>query len=256
MIRAALDESRISALLNGSTDEFYWRVRVIQETTSTQDEIRQIDSALISSGDCVITEYQSAGRGRLDRKFDSPSGVALLFSFFIQPERIDSLGWIPLIAGMSVAQTLREVTESNDYFTKWPNDVLTEYGKVAGILCERFNDGVIVGIGINVSTQSDELPVDTATSIFITSGIEIDRNELLAQLLSNFSQLFLQWDSGADLKARFRALSATIGSQVKAELPSGRAVTGTAIGIGPDGELLLESGEQISVGDITHLRAL
>jgi BirA family biotin operon repressor/biotin-[acetyl-CoA-carboxylase] ligase len=181
--------------------------------------------------------------------------VALLFSLFITPKRTDRHGWIPLIAGMAVAQTLRELTSSQDYFTKWPNDVLSEYGKVCGVLCEKYGDGIIVGIGINVSTLPEELPTPIASSAFITNGIELDRNQLLAALLKNFAALIELWESGADLKGRYRALSATISSEIKAILPGGREIEGLAIGVGEDGELALESGDLISVGDITHLRS-
>ncbi len=257
MIRASLDQSKISTLLSVSDAEPYWRVRVISETSSTQDEIKaQLASNSGSHGDCAVTEFQSAGRGRLDRSFESPAAVALLFSFYVAPQRSDAHGWIPLIAGMSVAQSLNEVSSSTDYSNKWPNDVLSRSGKVSGVLCEKFGDGIIVGIGINVSTQEEELPVDTASSIFITSGIEVDRNELLPIVLTNFRQLYEMWESGADLKPRYRALSSTIGHDVSISLPSGTIFEGRAINIGPQGELILESGDLISAGDITHLRSI
>ncbi|MEI8148981.1 MAG: biotin--[acetyl-CoA-carboxylase] ligase [Actinomycetes bacterium] len=246
MIRASLDEEKITRALGSN----YWRVRVLSETSSTQDELK---TELVSNGDCVVTEFQSAGRGRLDRSFESDPHVALLFSFYIKPERKDSWGWIPLLSGLSVAQTINEVTSTRDYQTKWPNDLISASGKIAGILCERHKDGIIVGIGINVSTQVDELPVDTASSIFITSGLEIDRNNLLAAILRRFQDNFENWLLGSEFKAPYRALSATIGHDVKALLPSGDEIFGKAKGIGEDGELLLESGDVITVGDIVHL---
>ena len=257
MIRASLNEARISSHLAhltrlSQTDlNSYWRVRVLSETSSTQDELK---NELVSNGQCVVSEFQSAGRGRLDRSFQSPPGVALLFSFYIKPVRGDSQGWIPLIAGMSVAQSLNELTAETSYSNKWPNDVITDYGKVCGILCERYGDGIIVGIGLNVTTQIDELPVASATSIFISSGIEIDRNELLPTILHNFQELFQRWESGHDLQPRYRALSSTIGHEVQVSLPNGLSIESRAIKIGTNGELILESGDVVSVGDITHLR--
>jgi len=176
VIRAYLDDVAISAYLSSN----YWRVRVLDEVGSTQDILK---TELVSNGDCVVAEFQSAGRGRLDRKFESVPNVALLFSFYIEPDRNSQWGWIPLIAGTAVARTLNEITNTQSFTTKWPNDVLAPSGKICGVLCEKYKDGIIVGIGINVSTTEAELPVETASSIFIESGLEIDRNELLPKVL-------------------------------------------------------------------------
>ena len=247
MIRAYLDQSIISAGLPSK----YWRVRVLPEVGSTQDLLK---NELVSTGDCVVAEFQSAGRGRLERKFDAVPGTALLFSFYIEPTKSTQWGWIPLLAGIAVAQTLNEETDSITYKTKWPNDVIADSGKICGILCERYGTGIIVGIGINVSMEAAELPVPTASSIFIESGLELDRNVLLPALLTNFSGIFARWNSGEDLKSKYRALSQTIGSEVSVLLPDGLSINGRAIGVDPEGQLILESGDLISVGDVLHLR--
>ena len=218
---------------------------------STQDELKH---ELVRAGDCVVAEYQSAGRGRLDRKFDSVPHVALLFSFYVKPVRLTQWGWIPLIAGSAVARTLNEATDSSSFSTKWPNDIVSSSGKIAGILCERFRGGIIVGIGINVSTMVSELPVESASSIFIETGVEIDRNELLPQILRTFEELYEKWELGAELTSTYMALSQTIGSEVKISLPDAKVIQGLAIGVDCEGQLMLESGDRISVGDIAHLR--
>jgi len=253
VIRVVLDQSKISLALTSE----YWQVRVVQETTSTQDELKH---ELVSNKDCVVAEYQSAGRGRLDRQFDSAPGIALLFSFYIEPRRSSQshqappLGWIPLLAGLAVTRTLNAMTESDDYRIKWPNDVLSESGKVCGILCEQYLGGVIVGIGINVTGTPEELPVDTASSIFITSGVELDRNELLPRILRTFAELLSQWEEGKDFRGGYRALCKTIGNDVLITAPSKYQIRGRAIDITPNGELVLESGDIISAGDVLHLR--
>ena len=111
-----------------------------------------------------------------------------------------------------------------------------------------------MGIGVNVSTTPEELPVDTASSIFIESGIELDRNELLPTILLSFRALFARWDDGEDLVATYRALSKTIGSEVRVILPDARAIVGVAIGVDQEGQLRLESGDLIGAGDVVHLR--
>ena len=247
VIRAYLDESAISTALPAN----YWRVRVLEEVGSTQNELK---SELVSNGDCVVAEFQSAGRGRLERKFESAPNVALLFSFYIEPKRSTQWGWIPLIAGAAIARTLNKATKSQNFKTKWPNDVICESGKVSGVLCERYGTGIIVGIGINVSTQLHELPVSTASSIFIDSGVELDRNELLPSVLESFKELFGRWEMGADLLPTYRALSQTLGSDVEVSLPDLTKIRGRAIGIDEEGRLRLENGDLISVGDVLHLR--
>ena len=247
VIRAYLDDVAISAYLSSN----YWRVRVLDEVSSTQDILK---TELVSNGDCVVAEFQSAGRGRLDRKFESVPNVALLFSFYIEPDRNSQWGWIPLIAGTAVARTLNEITNTQSFTTKWPNDVLAPSGKICGVLCEKYKDGIIVGIGINVSTTEAELPVETASSIFIESGLEIDRNELLPKVLLEFQKLFSRWNQGDDLRPTYRALSGTIGREVSVVLPHRSPLEGIAIDVDSEGQLKLESGDLVSVGDVVHLR--
>ncbi len=247
VIRAYLDQSIISAALPSK----YWRVRVLSEVSSTQDLLK---SELIGNGECVVAEFQSAGRGRLERKFESVPNVALLFSFYIEPTRKLNWGWIPLLAGIAVARALNEETDSNYFKTKWPNDVIADSGKICGVLCERHGNGIIVGIGINVSTIPTELPVPSASSIFIESGIELDRNTLLPAILTSFEELFARWNSGEDLKPSYRALSQTIGMEVSVLLPDGGSINGRAIDVDIEGQLILENGDLISLGDVLHLR--
>ena len=247
MIRALLNESKISDALRTN----YWRVRVLDEVGSTQDELK---NELVSNGDCVVAEYQSAGRGRLDRKFESAPHVALLFSFYIEAQRKGELGWVPLIAGTSVAQSLNTLTQTHNFATKWPNDVIADSGKTAGVLCERYGEGIIVGIGINVSTLPEELPVPTATSVFIETGMELDRNIVLAEVLTQFADLFARWESHEDLTPRYRALSSTIGKDVQITLPDFHLISGRAKGVDSEGQLFLENGYLVNVGDVLHLR--
>lgn len=223
----------------------------MESVGSTQDELKKLG---VQRGECVVTEFQSAGRGRLDRKFESSPNVALLFSFYFEPTRDTEWGWIPLIVGTSVARAINEKVDSINFLTKWPNDIVAESGKVAGILCERYGQGVIVGVGVNVSTTVEELPVDTASSIFIETGIEIDRNDLLPHILLKFQELFEKWESGVDLTPTYRSLSQTIGKEISVTLPNAKVLRGKAIGVDDEGQLMLESGDRVSVGDILHLR--
>lgn len=241
-----LDASLISESVSS-----YWRVKVLDEIGSTQSELA---ASQPSDGDLLTAEYQSAGRGRLDRTFITERSTALTFSFYIEPKRERSeWGFLSLLAGSAVARTLNEVTNSNRYTTKWPNDILAGDKKIAGLLSEVSGDGVIIGIGINVTTKRANLPVPTSSSIAIESDLTIDRNPLLITFLNIFEADFADWNAGSYPLERYRAVSSTLGQQVSALAPDGSVQSGRAIDISTSGALLLEAGASISVGDITHL---
>ena len=155
---------------------------------------------------------------------------------------------------MSVAQSLNEITRTSAFSTKWPNDVMGKSGKTSGILCERFGNGVIVGVGINVSTLKEELPVDSATSIYIETGEKINRNILLVRILEDIATKLAKWESGFDFLDDYRKLSSTINSLVTVTLPAGRSIESKAVGISETGGLILANGITVSTGDVVHLR--
>ena len=235
----------------GALESSYWRVSVVEEIDSTQNYLRTSNP---KSGDLITAEYQSAGRGRLDRKFDAEKSSALLFSFYFEPENeVKNLGYLTLLVGASVTATLNEITNNNNFKCKWPNDVLFNQKKVAGLLAEKTSSGVIVGVGINVSTSKEALPVAHATSIFLATDIQINRNELLAKILMNLQRDLQEWQSGIDRTSKYRSLSATIGSQVRIALPDGSSVEAKAVDIDETGSLHLDNGQLITVGDVIHL---
>ena len=197
----------------GALASSYWRVSVVDEIDSTQNYLRTSNP---KSGDVITAEYQSAGRGRLNRKFDAEKSSALLFSFYLEPEvKVEILGYLTLLVGASVTSTINKITKTNNFKCKWPNDILFGDLKVAGLLAEKTESGVIVGVGINVSTEKDELPVSHATSVFLATNDLINRNTLLGQILNNLEQDLFSWQGGKDLTSRYRELSATIGKQVR-----------------------------------------
>jgi len=248
MLRAALDVSKINAVVTR-----YWRVSVVELTESTQtDLVAAVRQGSSRNGDVLVTEFQSAGRGRLGRSFNAPKSTALLFSFYIEPQRTrDAWGWIPLIAGVSVAQTLTEFGAK----LKWPNDILINDKKISGLIAETTELGVVIGIGINAAMQKSELPVENATSLLIEGAKLITRNLLLAEVLKRFEENFSRWDQGSDeIRATYLALSATIGQEVRVEYPDGRTETAVAESISSVGELVLDNGTHVHAGDIIHLR--
>jgi len=248
MLRAPLDSQAINANLTQ-----YWRVSVVELTASTQsDLIELVTQGRAQAGDVIVADYQSSGRGRLNRSFEAPPGSALLFSFYIKPSRARSdWGWIPLMAGVSVAQSLSGVNAR----VKWPNDILINEKKISGLIAQVVNDGIVIGIGINVGMHASEIPVPQATSLAIEGVLNISRNELLANLLATFEKIFTQWDQGSDeIWPVYQGMSATLGQSVEVHYPDGRVEGGTAVSVSASGELVLADGVHVLAADIIHLR--
>jgi BirA family biotin operon repressor/biotin-[acetyl-CoA-carboxylase] ligase len=137
---------------------------------------------------------------------------------------------------------------------KWPNDILIKDGKVGGIIAQASGDGVVIGVGINVGMTQEELPVVTATSLALHNYPEQDRNLILAIFLTTFEELFERWQNGEDLRHLYKERSATIGHDIRIEHPDGSHKNGKAVDVTPAGELILEDGSRVTVGDVVHLR--
>ncbi len=220
----------------------YWSVIVVEETTSTQSDL----ISDFSPGRVLIAEYQSAGRGRLDRKFIVPPRKGLTFSFCI--DAIEDIGWIPLLTGLAVADAIDENLNGKLVEIKWPNDLLVNKKKLSGILSERVEGGVVVGVGINIFQTKEELPIEESISLSMVT--EVDREKLLIDILNKIGETFSNF---ANAKNHYRSKCGTIGKLVKASLPNGEIIEDIAIGVSNEGSLLLNSRE-ISVADIVHLR--
>ena len=250
MVREALIESAINATLRGS----YWRVSVFQSLTSTQSEL--IGKENLQHGEVFVTEFQSAGRGRINRTFEATESSALLFSLYLEPKR-NKMEWsaIPLLAGLSLVNALSNLDEKLETNLKWPNDLLIGERKVAGILAEARPDGVIVGIGLNVEMVKSELPVPTATSLKLENFAELNRNVILYEILTNLALTIELWESGSNIGfEQYRQVSSTLGKEVEVHLPSGEIISSRATGITDVGELQLANGARVNVGDVIHLR--
>jgi BirA family biotin operon repressor/biotin-[acetyl-CoA-carboxylase] ligase len=250
MVREALNESAMNATLRDS----YWRVSVFQSATSTQTELAT--KVNLQHGDVFVTEYQSAGRGRLDRTFEAPKSSALLFSLYLEPKR-SKLEWsvIPLLAGISLLTALNNLDKNVKFNLKWPNDLLIGKKKVAGVLVEARENGVIIGIGLNVEMKNSELPVTNATSLALAKFDQLDRNTILPAVLRSLAGTIELWESGSELPLeQYRRDSSTIGQEVEAHLPSGEILKSRAVDINEIGELQLASGVLVNAGDVIHLR--
>ena len=252
--------------INARVKTSYWRVNVVESTGSTQvDLVKRVRDGIATHGDVLASEYQSAGRGRLDRTFIAPACSALLFSFYVEPKSDgDRWSWLPLLAGQSVCHAVSEVLDIRGDDTlklKWPNDILLNYQKVAGLLSERVETarsaGVVIGIGINVHTRQEELPVPSATSFALQGYSDCDRNVLLTQILKSFSDYLQRWENAdSSLLLEYTNISATLGRRVEIEIPGQVNITSVATAIDSSGALVLEDGRHITVGDIAHISSL
>src|SRR5580692_1766442 len=182
-----------------------WRsVEVIPVTGSTNADLLARAAAGEPEGAVLVAEQQNAGRGRLGRTWMSPPRAALTFSVLLRPAAVPRarLGWLPLLAGVAVAAALRTAA-AVDAQLKWPNDVLAPgpghvQGKLGGILAEAAGDAVVVGIGLNVSTEAAELPPPgpgalPATSLRLARAAVLDRGVLLAAILAGLERSYRSW---------------------------------------------------------------
>lgn len=217
----------------------------------------------------VTANYQSAGRGRLDRQWQAPEGTSIALSASLPlPAETARWGWVPLLVGVAVRRALRRLS-SLDVGLKWPNDVLIctasgTWRKVGGILCEAVGGPapcVIVGLGLNVWQKEDELPGDAATSLYL-NGVYLDREVVIVEILTELAAVAEQWGTDA-LDAEYRTSCVTIGQLVKVVTATadgntpGSFVEGTAVDVDELGRLVVErDGERVphSVGDIVHVR--
>ncbi|MFJ2089725.1 biotin--[acetyl-CoA-carboxylase] ligase [Streptomyces sp. NPDC087901] len=241
---------------------------VVAATGSTNSDLAG-RAASLAEGTVLVAEEQTAGRGRLDRTWTAPARSGLFFSVYLTPGPVpvQRWGWLPLLAGVAAATGLAR-SAGVDTSLKWPNDLLVTVGgeerKTGGILAERAGDGVVVGIGLNVSLRADELPAPTAASLALAGAVSTDRETLLRGVLRSLEQWYGQWraadgDAAASgLQEAYAAGCATLGRKVRAQLPGNRTLTGEAVAIDGDGRLVLSSDDglrkPVSAGDIVHLR--
>ncbi|MUG03593.1 biotin--[acetyl-CoA-carboxylase] ligase, partial [Bacillus tequilensis] len=177
---------------------------VLDTCGSTNAELRERATAGGRLGHLAVllTDAQTAGRGRLDRTWTTPAGAALAVSTLLRdlPADIDVWGWIPLAAGVAMTDAVAAQLPARSVGLKWPNDVLVDGLKICGILAEVTSAGIIVGTGVNTAMSAADLPVPTATS-FAALGATVDVDRLLADYLARLQAL------GDDLTRAGDALS-------------------------------------------------
>ena len=235
------------------------------ETDSTNHRAALLAEGGARDGTVIVAEAQSAGKGRLGRRWTSPAGVNLYLSIILRPAIAPRAA--PLLTFLSSLATARTIELETGLrpTVKWPNDVLLGGCKVAGLLnemnaeTERVNY-VILGIGVNLNMTQEQFPDDLrypATSLALALQHPVDRVRFCRRLLSEIDSLYRNYPAGQDtILAGWLAYFDLQGKKVTVEEPS-RSIVGTVTGIAADGALLLslENGdsERILAGDVRPL---
>jgi BirA family biotin operon repressor/biotin-[acetyl-CoA-carboxylase] ligase len=257
------------------------RLEILDECGSTNTEL--VRRASSRDGDdwpdlsVLVTLNQTDGRGRLGRVWVAPPGRAIAISVLLRPRLpageplgLENYGWLPLIAGVAMTRAVAALLPGRSVTLKWPNDVQVDGRKVSGLLAELLpsREAVVMGAGLNLSFDEDELPTSTSTSLTL-NGVGIDGQELadaaLAGFLGELEPLYAEFlrlgaDPGASGVAEAVAdACSTLGQQVKVQLPGGDVLVGTATEIDRTGRLVVTrstDGRDVAVaaGDVTHLR--
>ena len=246
----------------------------------------------------LIADAQPAGKGRMGRDWEVPAGAAMISSMLVWPGNQQATGgtagpgfsatgygWLSILAGVALCESLRALTGVAAEL-KWPNDVVVGGRKLAGILAQvvpatgagpsaqagsraQAGLGVVVGAGVNVSLTAEELPTERATSLFLEGAATLDRNGLLGAYLNTFASRYREFvnvggesqrpmASGHSMVELAQKYLSTLGQEVRAELPGGKTLHGTAVALGPDGGLEIRDRDglvhHVSAGDVIHLR--
>ncbi|MDG2426904.1 MAG: biotin--[acetyl-CoA-carboxylase] ligase [Acidimicrobiales bacterium] len=271
------DEFWSQQVLDASGTPTRFRVETVLETGSTNADLVLRASTGEPDGLVLRADYQTAGRGRLDRKWDAPASTNLLFSVLHRSRLpVERLSLVTSCLAMSLVDALEPLLAPTTVAkVKWPNDVLLVEqvsgvlrGKVAGVLAELVAEtqadapAVVAGMGVNVAwpKPEDHAPPDSIS--LMSAGIEVEPASLLEKVLQAFD-IYLTQLAGSDgpdaIRDSHRERSATVGCAVRIKR-RGVELVGTAVDLGIDGSLVVTSIDgsttEVLAGDVTHLRVV
>jgi BirA family biotin operon repressor/biotin-[acetyl-CoA-carboxylase] ligase len=240
-------------------------VTILDETTSTNEVALNAAKRGDKTHSLFIAETQSMGRGRLGKSWSSPPGTGLYFSMILRPALDPSdLPKITLAAGLAACRGVRKVTGMNPQI-KWPNDLLLDGKKFAGILTETESMSeknlpvVILGIGMNVNTLPEQFPSEIqnkATSLTNVSGQLFSRGELLKEIVDEIIRVIsrLEKEGFTGILTEWKEHDATIGRELKWVTQDGKVISGVSLGPDKDGLLRIKDTQgvlyEVLSGDI------
>lgn len=286
-------------------------IHKLHETDSTNEHLRRLwqENTALPDRTLVITDNQLSGKGRLGRSWQTPRGEAIAVSLLVRDFATGNVGgnndggsdapaheslspgWLPLITGSAVVSAINPLLPSGTVArVKWPNDVHVAGAKVCGILCEMLPDGaIIVGVGLNIFMPKSQLPTERAGSLLAlgadlrgyTNTQDAGAEKLVEEILTRFSDELENLIAAArtnpqEVRERVAKESDTLTKRVRAELPGGGQIVGTAVALDSDGALLIAPSSatsgvtmgpaansatvaapknvRVSAGDVWHLR--
>ena len=240
------------------TDDFWVRIEGAETTGSTNDDARALALAGAPEGTVVVAAAQTAGRGRLGRAWDSPTGGVYLSAVLRPPIAPVALASLSLVVGLGVAEALEGLGAAPRL--KWPNDVVLAGGKVAGILLEMSAEAdrvewVVAGVGINVESPGGDAPSGAA---YLAADIpEMSRPVVAAALLDGIAGAYRRLLAGgfASLRGSWNDRDALSGADVEVRNAEGtRIASGRAQGVDAEGRLLVTSPTgtvSVAAGEVT-----
>ena len=230
------------------------QLRFVDSVDSTNLSLQR-DYADLPDFSALAAAQQTAGQGRAGRTWVSEPGTSLSLSVLLRPNRLENSSLITLLMASSSQQALTELYPSLAVSIKWPNDLLIDERKLAGILAVVNPDqSVVVGIGINLSKQA---AFESAASLseFVSADFDSVLATVLTKLQENWQRL--QSDQSTEwLIQHLRANCSTLGSEVRADLVTGESIVGRAKDITSDGRLIVEADQEhvLSAADVWHIR--
>lgn len=249
------------------------RIHLFSELPSTNSYAFSLDKANMAHGTVILTEHQTAGRGRLGRRWLSPSQKNIACSIIVTDPRLeDHLTWIPLVTGLAIVETFKEDFHIK-MALKWPNDIIMNGKKIGGILCENIRRDhslgiTVVGVGLNINTTPSDFSVEllsSSTSLSIECGKAFDRNVIISLMCNRLEQWYDRLATGniATIRSSYIAFCATVGCPIRCLKADSEEIHGEAIGIAWDGALQIKAAGnsqqevmELRSGDITHVREL
>jgi BirA family transcriptional regulator, biotin operon repressor / biotin---[acetyl-CoA-carboxylase] ligase len=244
------------------------RIELHEQVGSTNDLAREAGKAGAPEGLVILAEEQVRGKGRLGRTWTAPPGSSILCSVLLRPRFSPRQGfYLTIAASLAILRVIREIYPRHAPYSaiKWPNDVLVNGRKVAGVLGEgEFVGGewgfAVVGFGINVSLSGAELEglrsvAPKATSLSVESGVDIDRITLLARVLEELERLYLTLQNGEfnTVYEEWIGKMETVGRRVLVD-QGGHRVDGVAVRVDTDGALVIRTDDwqehRILAGDV------
>ena len=240
------------------------QIQYYEELASTNLKALELAKQGAAGGTVVVAARQTAGRGRMRRKWESPEGKGLWFSMILRPTiAAEYCAQITLLAAVAAAQALQRLTDKN-FSIKWPNDIMLDGKKICGILAEMAlaADGsieyAVVGIGININMSSEDFgALLTATSLYLATGIEYEHEQVLKAFLDEFDLLYSHWHccGFALIRQDWLDYSCTLGHKVTVRDNDTEIYSGVAEDMDDYGSLLVRNAagkiESFDFGEIS-----